>query len=278
MSKKITSEKELEIVDFYKRKPITIRETSEKFKYSIPTIIKVLNKFKVKRYSKIQLFSPELKENYFEDINTEYKAYFLGLIITDGCLLKKEKGQNLVNLTLQEKDKYIIEALLKDICSNKIPTPDGRGCYSVNIISNKMVSDLEKYGLKENKSLSTIFPTNIPNNLYSHLIRGIFDGDGSFSFYVRKDRKSHTKAIRLCQGNKKFLEDIIIYLYENKNIEKINLFREKDNLWSFAYRKNDSMMKLISFLYDDASIFIKRKKEIADKIKNEIVLNMATPR
>ena len=84
MPKHITEEKEQNIISFYCSSPTTIRYVAKKFNVSIPSVIKILNKHNITRWTKAQQFSPELKEDYFETINTEYKAYFLGLLLTDG--------------------------------------------------------------------------------------------------------------------------------------------------------------------------------------------------
>lgn len=270
MTKHLSVKEKEEIISFYKSKPMTIEYLSTKFNLCSPTIIKILNQYRIKRYTKVQLYSPELEESFFEKIDSEYKAYFLGLIITDGCIYKKNSRQNLVSLTIKEEDKYILETFKKCIKSNKYITSDRRGCYSINILSNKMVKDLEKYGIGENKSLNTVFPRNIDKELYPHLIRGIIDGDGSISFYSRSGRKVHRKAVRLCQGNEQFLKDIVYFLYKNVGIIPVKTFKEKDNLWSIAYVTNDSNYKLINYLYKDSNIFLKRKKFLCDKILEEI--------
>ena len=272
MPKHITREEKNKIIDFYKSKPMSIEFVAKHFKISNPSVIKILNEYKIKRYSKVQLFSPELVENYFENIDTEEKAYFLGLIITDGCVHNTRGKQNLVSITLKEDDKYILDEFKKQIKSNKTITFDGRGCCELNILSNKMTIDLKKYGVIPNKSLRIVFPKNLPMHLYGHFIRGILDGDGSVSYYSRinQNRNSHTKAIRFCQGNKLFLQDIINHLNVVCNIDKINIYQEKENLWSIAYRKNESMMKLINYIYDNAHIYMKRKKILCDLIIEEI--------
>ena len=150
-------------------------------------------------------------------------------------------------------------------------TQDGRGCCEVNISSKKMVSDLRKYGLVERKSLEAVFPINLDIQYYPSLIRGIIDGDGSISYYARKGRKCHIKAIRLCSGNEKFLLAFVDFLYVNFGIEPVNTYKEKDNLWSIAYRKNDSLIKLIKYLYTDADIYMKRKKELCDLVYAECI-------
>ena len=47
-------------------------------------------------------------ENYFENIDTEDKAYFLGFICSDGCIENNKKTYRYqVTLKLHNKDKYI---------------------------------------------------------------------------------------------------------------------------------------------------------------------------
>ena len=271
LAKHIAKEIKDEIASFYKSKPMTITELSERFNLSNPTIIKILNQYKIKRYTKVQLFSPNLKEDYFDNIDTQEKAYFLGLIITDGCVYTKGNKQNLVSIALKDEDKYLLEMFKKEVCSNKKVTSDGRGCAEINILSNKMVGCLSKYGILPNKSLNTVFPNALPKEAYPHLLRGIIDGDGSISFYSRNNRKSHTKAIRLCQGNEQFLKDIVEFLANELGTTRVSLFREKDNLWSIRYAKNDDMLKIINYLYSGATIYMKRKKILCDKILEEIL-------
>lgn len=269
MAKHITQEKKKEIVEYYKARPMTTAELAKEYGLSIPTVLKILNEYRVKRYTKVQLFSPDLREDYFSEIDTERKAYFLGLIITDGCVHNTKGRQSLVSITLQDKDSYILDEFKKEIRSNKKITSDGRGCSELNILSNKMVQDLKKYGVQERKSFNTTFPLNISDTLYPHLIRGIFDGDGSASYYARPKRKSHVKAIRFCQANRDFLIAIVDKLYEQCDIAKIHLYQEKERLWSIAYRKDISMMKLINYMYRDATIYLTRKKKLCDLIYDE---------
>ena len=50
----------------------------------------------------------KIDETYFDKIDTEYKAYILGLIYADGCI-KQPKGnrQKQLSIVLQEEDKDI---------------------------------------------------------------------------------------------------------------------------------------------------------------------------
>lgn len=271
MSKHLSKENEIQIIEYYKTKPMTIKELCDKFNLCNVTIIKILNKYNIKRYNRTKLFSPQLDEHYFENIDNEEKAYFLGLIVSDGCIYSQNIRSSMVTITLQGCDKYILERFIKCIKSNKHITSDGRGCFEIQILSDIMVNDLRKYGLFENKSLHTIFPKNLPKDLYCHFIRGLIDGDGSISFYNRQNRCCHVKAIRFCQGNKKFVEDFIKFLHDNIGTKMINVYQEKENLWSCAYRANSDMILLINYLYKDATIYLTRKKEKCDLIYKEFL-------
>lgn len=269
MPKHITKDKKEQIVSFYKSKPMTINYVSEQFNISCPSVMKILNEYNIKRYSKVKLFSPELDEHYFNTIDTEEKAYFLGLIITDGCVHNTKGRQPLLSITLKANDEYLLKTFKKEIHSNKNITSDGRGCSEIQILSQIMINDLQKYGVIPNKSCATVFPKNIPQEMYPHLIRGILDGDGSISYYARPNRKCHVKAIRFCQGSEKFLQDLVDYLYTAIGLQKINTYKEKESLWSIAYRKDVSMIKLIDYIYGHATIYMKRKKKLCDLVYAE---------
>ena len=270
MSKVISKERKEEIISYYKSKPMTIDELSEKFLICRPTVIKILNQYRIKRYTKSQLFSPNLNENYFDVIDTEEKAYFLGLIITDGCIFTTKGKSPMLAISLKNRDSYILETLKNELHSNKKITTDGRGCSELQIYSKKIVDSLRQYGITERKSLHTILPTNVAKEFHKDLIRGILDGDGSVSFYARKNRSCHIKAVRFCQGNEKFLIDLVDMLYEECGAEKINIYKEKESLWSIAYRKNESIVKIINYLYNNSSVYLTRKKNVCDLICKEI--------
>lgn len=269
MPKHIQQKIKQSIVQFYKSKPMTIKEVADKFGVSSPSVIKILNEYHIKRYTKTKLFSPQLNEHYFDNIDSENKAYFLGLLITDGCIHQTKGKQPMIAISLQSRDSYLLNLFLNDIGCNKKVTSDGRGCDEIQVISRPLTEALKQYGISERKSLHTVFPKNLPNNMYSHLLRGIFDGDGSISYYNRPRRKAHVKAVRLCQGNQQFLLDVVDFLQKVCDIAPIHTYREKEHLWSIAYRKDISMIKLIDYLYKDAHIFIKRKKHLCDLVYAE---------
>jgi hypothetical protein len=157
---------------------MAIKTVCEKFNLSSPTVGKILKD--IPRYSKALIFNPNLKENFFDEIDTEEKAYFLGLMISDGNVFNDETGrQASISITLDSNDKYILEAFQSALGANTSVAHDGRGCSQIAVRSNKMAETLAGYGVVPRKSHITYLPLNIPKDKFSHLIRGIFDGDGS---------------------------------------------------------------------------------------------------
>ena len=98
-NKKLTEELKAEIIAEYLKQPISLHELELKFNLSHPTVTKVLKD--VPKYKKAQVFNPELNEHFFSNIDSEEKAYFLGLIIADGNIFRSNNSrQDSISITL----------------------------------------------------------------------------------------------------------------------------------------------------------------------------------
>jgi hypothetical protein len=272
MSKKIPKEIKEDIVDFYKLHPVTIDFMCEKYGYSAPTILKILSQYGVKAWSKNKLFSPYLNEDYFNTINSHKKAYFLGLLTTDGCVFWKNKKHASVTVELQARDKYILEELLASVYSNrKLVYTKKSNTYTATITSTKMIKDLEQYHIEPKSSLTQKFYTKLPDKYLPDYYRGLIDGDGSFAFYSRPKRSVHRKAIRMCSGSLSFMEDFIDTLSSQLGVDIVKIkHSEEDHLYECAWTRNDDLETIINFLYSTKGPYLTRKKETADKILREI--------
>ena len=145
----ITKELKKHLVDYYTSKPMTLANCAEHYTLSIPTVIKILDEYNIQRYTKAKIKSPDLNEHYFQEIDTEAKAYFLGFILTDGNIFKESGSSNRqssISITQSCKDKYILEKFLKEVGSTARVRNDGRGTCQAAIRSNIMAKDLEGNG------------------------------------------------------------------------------------------------------------------------------------
>ena len=126
------------------------------------------------------------KHNYdfFENINTEEKAYWLGFMFTDGYIAdySHRYGEDKFGITLHSKDVSSLESFKKSIQATNPITDvsyNGRTLRRIIMSSQKTVDDLISHGCVKQKSLVLQPPIGVPDELIHHFIRGFFDGDGS---------------------------------------------------------------------------------------------------
>lgn len=200
--------------------------------------------------------SIQCDETYFDVIDTEEKAYFLGIMYSDGCNTK----EGLV-VTLCEPDQYLLSAFAKAIgSSTKLRLERKRKVfhkskYRLAIYSTKISRSLTKQGCIPRKSLVLKFPNleQVPEHLMSHFLRGVFDGDGSIYFSEKKLGVSITGSPFFCQGAQEFIE------------KRLNA---KPCLESYSHSlaKNIKLstrgaIVFLDYLYSDATVKMARKYE-----------------
>lgn len=242
--------------------------------YSFKNKDGVLREFEVwRKYS--------VDENFFEVIDTEEKAYWLGFLYADGYVSSQKSS---IELGLQEKDLSHIELFAQHIKSNSpiskhkrtLNGKDYHG-YRLTINSQKIKNDLINKGCTENKSLTLTFPTyeQVPKNLMKHFIRGYVDGDGCYYIHKNPCKSSRTgfksRIVFEVAGTEAFLRGMIseLGLHSNK-IHDLHKGRPKSKKinYSGVYAE-----RIISFLYSDANVYLERKHE---KIKNYLPSNNET--
>ena len=258
----ITEELKQEIIKYYLSQPMTMKQIEDKYELSHPTMTKILKD--VPKYTKAKLNNPNMKEHFFQEIDEEAKAYFLGLLISDGNVFKDNTGrQASISITLDLKDEYMLKKFKEVLQANTSVGHDGRGCGQIAVRSNIMAEDLAKYGVVPRKSYNTYLPL-ISKEMMPHLIRGIFDGDGSIMAKPNPSNDGHNRflhSISFC-GTHQVMEDISNYILENLGI-KTTVYDYKDrNLSELKIQNIDNIAKFGYWIYRNSTIFLNRKKDI----------------
>jgi hypothetical protein len=263
IGKPITDDVRRDVIDFYLSKPMTYKCVCEKFNLSEPTVIKILKD--TPKHTKSKIYSPNLNESIFEEINDEMSAYFLGLIISDGNVFEYSGGvnrQDSVSITLQECDEYLLDEFRKWTKTSTNIGHDGRGSSTVAIRSNKVSENLKKWGVVPRKSFITYLP-KIDDKYMSHLIRGIFDGDGSIRF--ERTSRRFLKYMTIC-GSEQLIYDVVDYIFDNLKLSfkpKIYSYKNR-SLFEFKLYNYEDMKAFGDFMYKDSTVYLKRKKEKFD--------------
>lgn len=224
-------------------------------------------------------FPWHFNKNFFDKWSEEM-AYVLGFLIADGYVFTNPRGSNYFGFC--SADKEIIEKIRKLLGSNhKIGVkrkrrlnPNWKDSYVLQIGNKKIVKNLRKFGIVQNKSLIINFPKNIPIKFLRHFTRGYFDGDGCvwFGFCKKSNRKklSATSTTRFTCGNRTFLEDLLYYL---KRFSKVNggsiLFKKGSRGYDLSFRIKDGI-KIYNFMYEgvDSSKYLERKYDTFQRIIN----------
>lgn len=137
------------------------------------TIIKILefNKIPIKKHGQ-KTFRDV---NFFKEIDSEEKAYVLGLLRSDGNI----SDDGTIQLVQSSERKDIVEILAK-ILNVPILYFDKRDEYRVSFRQLTWVEDLEKHGIVPRKSHTSpgLKIEHIPKKFQKDYIRGLFDGDG----------------------------------------------------------------------------------------------------
>lgn len=273
MPKRISNQKKQEIREYYKNNPITIANLAKLFSISAPMAGEICKN--LPRWNKSKIFSPQLQENWFESIDNEEKAYYLGLFITDGNVCDTGRTQAICSLTQNDEDDYVLQKWLNLVKSQRKVSHDGRGCAQASILSNKMKDDLANYGVVPRKTFNTHLPI-LSDELMPHLMRGILDGDGNIEakWYIPADGRQRFKhKISFC-GTHQLMAQINDYLVQKLNLKVSRTPYDYKNkiLSEIQYTNYEDIEKIGSFLYKNATVYLFRKKELYDLIKQRIEL------
>lgn len=218
-------------------------------------------------YTKVRSFN----KDYFHEIDSEIKAYFLGFIFADGYVVYKPKSKNYeFAMQLQSEDRYILDAINKELGGvhkithknpknkiiNGVPTMSGHSDI-LRVYSKDIVTDLMNLGVVPNKTHNYQTP-KIPEEYFFDFLRGYIDGDGC---YYRNNR-SHCMHITCASF------DILNWLKDVLGSYDIHttIYKENELKYRLVCTKKCDLKRLLNFLYHDKfSICLSRKY---DKIKH----------
>ena len=251
-------------------KHISKSEVARKYGTSIQALSYQMNKRNIKYDSeKYIVRKHHFNEDFFETIDSESKAYFLGFIIADGSVERSTKWGKVkrLKINISHKDIEILEMFKSEIGADTVDVetyiPSSK-TYSQNPMSRftlnsvKLCDDLKKYGVIKNKRTKEVLPI-LDKDLMPHLIRGFFDGDGSVHAQTRNGKPlvSFTKS-------KSVLTGIREYLIKELNVSPgPSILEVGSGRKSYTYRLSSAAdnENFYHFIYDNANFYLNRKYE-----------------
>ena len=222
-------------------------------------------------------------QDFFETIDTEAKAYWLGFIYADGCIVG-DRGVNILLAGYErphlEKYRAALEAEhpieeRHDTIRDKNRPIRIQHNVKVRIGCRKLVADLQNKGCHPRKSMTLTFPSfnQVPEDLVRHFIRGYFDGDGSIwtaknrvhdkwgcSIISTKGFCTHMAGIMSVTGGP-LLRDISYQPHPNF---------KKNGMVYLQMCSFRAMNAFKHYIYDGATTFLDRKKIKFDELPGYI--------
>lgn len=194
-----------------------------------------------------------LNESYFDVIDSQVKAYLLGLIAADGCVTKTNY------VAFESIDKELTELLSSELqYSGKIriiKRQDYALHYRINFSSQKISSALYRYDIITGRMFSGVY--YFPNSEYlASYVLGYFDGDGCA--YVNEGRSGGLVCI-VCSFE---FACELTRLLGMGSVEKHTL--KKVYYWKIYSREN--IEAFYKFIYKQPYLGLERKKKKIEKI------------
>ncbi len=216
--------------------------------------------------------SSDFDESFFDVINTEEKAFLLGLMATDGCVT--DKGRR-VCISLQARDRSMLEMFNAAMQSNapirSRPGKDrlirgnlarcGPQCC-LEFRSRKLVDALVRQGIVEQKTF-VVRPWGGPEYLLPHYWRGCLDGDGTISRNRRRRGGGYIWQIGLC-GNRFMVDGFAKYVHSFTGSEA--RVYPHTSIWKIYFGGVHLPQAIAKRLYEGAAIALPRKAALAQEI------------
>lgn len=213
--------------------------------------------------NKPQFRKKYINEHIFDIIDTQEKAYWLGLLYADGYVTLYHKKGERYSLELCLKDKEHIEKFITFLGdkehkpTKKIVQLNGKEFihWRYAVYSKQLSTSLVKNGCLERKSLILKFPTLniVPENLRCHFIRGYVDGDGSIG-------ESCNHIFFNLLGTKDFLDNVIEIFLNKKLISTKPKYKMNGNAYAFSKGGYRQISKIMNYLHPkNTTIHLERK-------------------
>lgn len=252
------------------------RQVAKKYGVSGPCVLKHLHLSGVKvRPSNRAGSRYRFNAHFFDTIDTEAKAYWLGFLAADGYVhIPAKTASPRLSLSLKYDDVKHVQSFLDAVEGNQ-PVYKRVGEKTTTatalIISRTLCQSLIKLGVTPRKSLTLQFPS-LPEHLIRHYIRGYIDGDGSI---IVRNLKTKVKGIiAVVSGSYNFLKTMQHYIQTQGGIHATKIYSKTNSNASAIHYNNRFAKQLIIYLYSDTTVYLPRKWHNARTI---LGYNQGTP-
>lgn len=198
----------------------------------------------------------KVNHNYFDQIDSNRKAWLLGFLAADGSI---SKDRNRIKIGLSSIDREILQNIQlaieseRDICD--YITNQGFQISELSWSSENHKKQLAKYGIVPNKTYKEMHLPQFDLDKQLSFILGYYDGDGCF-----KDDGKYCR-IEICSYRPEILEDFANTLNNFCNCnKKVYKDKSRNNYYTLTYSTEDAI-KILDKFYSlgPKNMFLNRK-------------------
>lgn len=181
---------------------------------------------------------------------TKSSAYWAGFIMADGCIYDRDHR---LSISLKNTDKSHVEKFAKFLkcdhpvkeysfyCSSRDKRYNGA---FIQITSIYLCNQLKLFGIGPRKSLTALWPKNIPSQYELSFLRGLFDGDGTICRY-RPDRDYYKFSVigtlDIVTNVRRVIEDILG--------ESFGAICQAGKVWRYQINSTKQVIRIGDALY-----------------------------
>jgi hypothetical protein len=220
------------------------------------TVYDVLERHGVPRRVGIADYKKGFDEAAFAVVDTPEKAYWLGILITDGYVVEPGRtGSPLVGL--QMTDREAAEGFRDFLgLQNPVLRIEPRGerhqtMYRAVCHSRRTARDLARFGVVPRKSHGTFLPL-LAEDLMPHLLRGLFDGDGTAS------RRADGRALVGFCGSERLVAEVRMWLICRLGVSD-NRVHENGTIRYVQWSHRSDVRRIARYIYGGGGPRLARK-------------------
>jgi hypothetical protein len=205
----------------------------------------------------------------FNDLATDWHAYWTGFLAADGCVFEEEKKNTTrIQVHLQASDADHLRNLQAGLKTSVTVRVHSKGPYPsavIAIFDARFIEALAQWGIVANKTLTMPWPAHFPSALIPAYIRGYFDGDGTI-YQRHRSRASSTWTETVCRfisGSFPFLESLQQELQTRGIVTRVISRNQQSNAFVLPLSsRRENLLVFADLLYHDCTVCLERKRTI----------------
>lgn len=248
--KNLSEEEKQQLINEYVNTSLSITRLCRKYKIRIDDFFILKGKENFNRPKDLRKTKRVIRGRSSCDLKffkqfTDMSCYWLGFLISKADVYTRsiKIGMPLFDLNHLEKFKRDIQSTY-EISTTKL------SC-EITIKINSILETLEALGLSKE---SRKFSEDIPEEMMSHFLRGLFDGKGSFDICY------NNPLFSVSLPSEEFCEKYQDILMKNCNLAKGKIQADEySNYYSLIYTGREQVKRIMDYLYKDATVYLDRK-------------------